>query len=252
MRHRVGVRRALGSAVAAGLLVAAAAAVRADSPRPVVATGTLSVAAPKVVVIAPQRTDALALRHAPARTTGPGMTTPGTYLAAEPDATGAFEVIERIRLTHAVSKVVLRRPVLPNLPGLQGVRPTVTTLQAQSGSQPVALPTSALGSGSTIVRLPAPARDLSLRYRLQAATTRSTPAPIGRVLVGLAPITTGATGAVMIDVVGAGIRNLVCPQLDVTAQVCGVQRGQTWSAGPLARDQSAVIAQVDLPSPGGS
>lgn len=92
---------------------------------------------------------------------------------------------------------------------------------------------------------------MTLRYRLDAAAVRSSPAPAGRVLVRLAPLTSDAS-PVLIDVVSEGVRNLVCPELPAKDQVCGTRRGKTWTAGPLSAEYAVVVAQLDLPDPGSS
>jgi hypothetical protein len=74
------------------------------------------------------------------------------------------------------------------------------------------------------------------------------------VLILLPPVTRPdpALGdpAVVVEVIGGTVRNLVCPDLPVSDQLCGRQRGTVWSTTTLPLSRSSVVAQMDLPQPG--
>jgi hypothetical protein len=53
-----------------------------------------------------------------------------------------------------------------------------------------------------------------------------------------------------VEVVGGNIRNLVCPNLPVSDQLCGRQNGRVWSTTTIPLSRSLAVAQVDLPQPG--
>ena len=93
-----------------------------------------------------------------------------------------------------------------------------------------------------------------MRYRLQGEADRSQPAPVGRVLIALPPITVADTQigdpVVVVEVLGGNVRNLVCPDLPVSDQLCGRQNGRVWSTTTIPLSRSLVVAQVDLPQPG--
>lgn len=185
------------------------------------------------------------------RMSGPGVSTVGVHVGAEPYAVGDLEVAERVRFARPVTELTLSPPSALAKVGEGEMEPQVTQLQVEVDGQPVVLPETSLVQDSITVELGEPTTKVSLRYRLVAAAVRSNPAPAGRVLVRLDPLTEGAS-PVQFDVVGDGVRNLVCPSLPAKEQVCGSQRGTTWTAGPLAADKATVVAQLDLPDPGAS
>ncbi|WP_109505287.1 hypothetical protein [Nocardioides speluncae] len=182
---------------------------------------------------------------------GPGVTTVGVHLAAEPYATGDLEVAERVRFALPVSGLTLSPPSGLARDGAGDKEPQVTQLQVDISGQPVALPRTSLAQIPIRIELDEPTTEVTLRYRLVAAAVRSSPAPAGRVLVRLAPLISDAS-PVLVDLVGKGVRNLVCPELPAKDQVCGSRRGNVWTAGPLPADFAVVVAQLDLPDPGTS
>ena len=184
--------------------------------------------------------------------TGPGLTTAGVHVLAEPDTNGNLEVVERVRLNVPVTRVRISPPQVAGVRGLEDTRPAVQGLQAEADGAPVpvTLPTPLLVEG--LLTLPEPATNISLRYRLEGAAARSQPSPIGRVLIALPPIAAQGLGdlPVVVEVVGPGVRNLVCTQLPDAGQLCGRQSGAVWSTTPMAADHSFAVAQFDLPQPG--
>ena len=92
-----------------------------------------------------------------------------------------------------------------------------------------------------------------MRYRVEGSTDRSQPAPVGRALVLLPrhPLRPRCRRpSVVVEVIGGTVRNLVCPDLPVSDQLCGRQRGAVWSTTPLPLSRASVVAQMDLPQPG--
>lgn len=185
------------------------------------------------------------------RMSGPGVTTVGVHLAAEPYPIGDLEVAERVRFALPVSDLTLSPPTGLATAGAGDDEPQVTQLQVEINGQPVALPRTSLVQIPMRIELDEPTAEVALRYRLVAAAVRSSPAPAGRVLVRLAPLVSDAS-PVLVDLVGEGVRNLVCTDLPPKDQVCGSQRGSVWTAGPLPAEKAAVVAQLDLPDPGSS
>jgi hypothetical protein len=185
------------------------------------------------------------------RMSGPGVTTVGVHLAAEPYAIGDLEVAEQVRFALPVRTLTLSPPSGLAEADAGDEEPQVTQLQVEINGQPVALPRTSMVQIPMRIELDEPTTEVTLRYRLVAAAVRSSPAPAGRVLVRLAPLTSDAS-PVLVDLVGEGVRNLVCPDLPAKDQVCGSQRGNVWTAGPLPAEIAAVVAQLDLPSPGTS
>ena len=247
------VQRTLGIVVAAVLAVlAVVAGGRTPSPPPPDPSSTQAVtpsATGTSTSSAPTPTAPAAVA-----TSGPGLTEPGIHVVAQPAADGSLEVMERVRLATPVSTLLIAPP-RPRGTGSAGANPAVTDFQAQAGGLVVTdAPTSPLPVDGERIELPAPATDITMRYRLEGGADRSQPAPVGRVLLLLPPVTRSdpALGdpAVVVEVVGGTVRNLVCPDLPVTDQLCGRQRGAIWSTTSLPLSRSSVVAQMDLPQPG--
>lgn len=183
--------------------------------------------------------------------TGPGLTELGIHVLAQPQADGGLEVVEDILLARPVSILGLAPPPTPAYPGLEGLTPEVVDLQAESRGVPVAVALAHplrtrqdLRFGLTTA--------ISLRYRLEDASHRSEPSPLGRALMVLPAISAGDYPdlPVVIEVTGPGVRNVLCPRLTGDAQLCAVQAGGRWTTADLTGRPVSVIAQVDLPAPG--
>lgn len=216
-----------------------------ESPVPTVA-GSRSASQPSSGSSAPSSSAS----PAGARTAGVGLTRTGTVLRASPTSSGDLEVVERVRFAAPVTSVRLELRASP-APALAGVRPQVRDLQIQAGATPVVAPAEGPAEAPVVVRLPA-TDELTLRYRLGSTAVRSNPAPVGRVLLAVAPIVapSATSGPVVLDVFGSGVRNLVCPALPQREQTCGARRGAAWTAGPVPARDATFVAQVDLPDPG--
>lgn len=177
------------------------------------------------------------------------------YVVARAGTDGSLEVVERVRTAVSVTVLPLRPPRSTSAPGTSGVTPTVVGLQAEAGGAVVSdVPTSPLPATGARLTLPSAAKDIVMRYRLESGADRSQPAPVGRVLIALSPITAAdaslRTLKAVVEVVGGSVRNLVCPDLPVSDQLCGRQHGTIWSTTAIPLATSAVVAQVDLPQPG--
>jgi hypothetical protein len=191
---------------------------------------------------------------APVATSGPGLTGPGIHVVAQAGADGALEVVERVRLPAPVSVLVIALPRASGS-GVASAAPTISGFQAQAGGQVVTdTLASPLPNTGDQLDLPAPSSDITMRYRLEGGAERSQPAPVGRALVVLPPVTAARPALaglpVVVEVVGGNIRNLVCPELDARDQLCGRQRGSLWSTAAIPLGRSVVVAQMDLPAPG--
>lgn len=187
-------------------------------------------------------------------TSGPGLTTPGIHVVAQPDAAGDLEVVERVRLAAPVRRLRLA-PLHASGSGVSAASPTVTAFQATAdGAVVPGAPSSPMPRSGEWLQLPAPATDISMRYRVEGGASRSQPAPAGRALVVLPPLTTASAEVgglmVVVEVVGTQVRNLVCPDLPAAEQLCGRQVGAVWTTTALPLGRSGVVAQVDLPAPG--
>jgi len=183
--------------------------------------------------------------------TGPGLTEIGIHVIVQPDTDGDLEVVEQVLLARPVLSIGLAPPVPPAYPGVEGLTPQVVALQAESRGVPVAVGLSDPLVTREELRL-GPTTSLSLRYRLVRTSHRTEPSTLGRALAVLPAISAGDYPdlPVVIEVVGPGVRNVLCTQLTGDQRFCAVQVGQTWTTVDLTGRQVAVVAQLDLPAPG--
>jgi len=221
----------------------AAAGTAAATPTPLTATAPSGVRTTSPVTSTPPP-----LGAGLAASTGPGLTEVGIHVVAQPGPNGAIEVLEQLRLRSPVAVLDITAPVVAGIPGLAGAQPAVAGLRVTADGAPVILP---VGEPTTSgpVALPYPATAISLRYRLEGAIARVSPSPVGRVLMAISPIAAKGRGQlpVVVQVIGPGVRNLVCPRLGTGAQLCGREQGSVWSTPATPADLSLVVAQVDLP-----
>jgi hypothetical protein len=253
MPRTVLVQRTLGILVAVALAVCAVIAARRPD---VVRVPERTSAASSAPTGAPSATsaDAVGPSATGLATTGPGLTEPGIHVVAQTGADGSLEVIERMKLSAPVSGVTVALPRATGS-GVAAVTPSITGFQAQADGEVVTdMPASPLPAGGDRLDFPRPATDIAMRYRLEGGADRSQPAPVGRVLIVLPPITATdvelGDPSVVVEVLGGNIRNLVCPRLPVSDQLCGRQNGRVWSTTTIPLSRSLVVAQVDLPQPG--
>lgn len=181
---------------------------------------------------------------------GPGIDAVGIHVLARPDATGDVQVVERILTAAPVSRLVISPPFAAGVPGLEGISSRLVGLQVESAGRAVAAAVPSPVTSDTQLDLPAPSTVISLTYLVTGVAARREPAPERRVLIALSPAAAKSLTSipVVVDLVGPGVRNLVCPQLSGSAQLCGRERGGTWSTTSMPADRSLVIAQLDLPS----
>lgn len=253
MPRPVLLQRTLGILVAVVLALGALIAARRPDVVRVPQTSALPTSAPTE---APSGTTSDAADTSPVgpATTGPGLTEPGIHVVAQTDPDGSLEVLERIKLTARIGGIWVALPKATGS-GVAGATPSITGFQAQADGDVVTdMPASPLPPEGDRIDFPTPASDISMRYRLEGSADRSQPAPVGRVLILLPPITApdpqlGDPG-VVVEVVGGNIRNLVCPNLPVSDQLCGRQNGRVWSTTTIPLSHSLAVAQVDLPQPG--
>jgi hypothetical protein len=253
MPRAVLVQRTLGILVAVALAVCAVIAARRPevvrAPEPSGAATSAPMGAPSATTADTPGPPAGSLA-----TAGPGLTEPGIHVVAQTAADGSLEVLERIKLIAPVSGLSVALPQATGS-GVAGATPSITGFQAQADGDVVTdMPASPLPAGGDRLDFPGPASDISMRYRLEGGADRSQPAPVGRVLIVLPPITAAdprlGDPGVVVEVVGGNIRNLVCPNLPVSDQLCGRQNGRVWSTTTIPLSRSLVVAQVDLPQPG--
>ncbi len=171
---------------------------------------------------------------------------------AQAGADGGLEVVEQVRLPATATTLAIALPRASGS-GVSAVVPTITGFQAQAGGQVVTDTLAApLPDGGDRLDLPAPSTDITMRYRLEGGAKRSQPAPVGRALVLLPPVTAAEVSLsglpVVVEVMGGSIRNLVCPDLAVAEQLCGRQQGSLWTTPSIPLGRSVVIAQIDLPA----
>jgi len=263
MPRAVAVQRALGVVVAVVLAIGAvyafrhgsdAAALDARATSTSVNVATSATSATSVTPPIPTSPPSLAATADTVASNGPGVTEPGIHVLAQPNADGSLEVVEQIKLRTPVGGLSVALPHA-SASGMAGANITIKGFQAQADGLVVTdTPASPLPAGGDRLDLPSPATDISMRYRLEGDVDRSHPAPVGRVLMVLPPITAADLNLgdplVVVEVVGGSIRNLVCPNLPVSDQLCGRQHGRVWSTTAIPLSSSLVIAQVDLPPPG--
>jgi hypothetical protein len=241
-----GVRLGLVLLVVVGLALASAVAVRVLVRDPAPATDAL-----------PSRGSA-PTGDAGARGTGandagradPGRTDPGIHVQVTPRPDGTLDVVEQIRFLGSSTGLQV---ALPEAKGVvAGALPTgtrITALEVLSDGH--RLPQQAAISTGGRVLLPNAPLSVELRYRLEGAATVSTPSTPGRALVLLPPIAVDDSLKrlpVVVEVSGAGVRNLVCPGLDADDQLCGRKAGSGWRTTFLPLHATAVLAQLDLTS----
>lgn len=246
-------QRLLGLVVAAALALLAVNALRFPDavPTPQANPPGTTQPGPEPTEEAPSPADT---GSATAADDGPGLTEPGILAVVQTDVDGNLEVMEKVRLTSPVSSLLVTLPH-GTTPETSGAKPTITGFQAQAGDLVVTdTPASPLPAAGDRIDLPLPATEIVMRYRLEGGAIRSQPAPVGRALVMMPPITAAdpALGdlPVVVQVVGGNIRNVVCPALDVGDQLCGRQNGQRWTTTVLPLSRASVVAQIDLPQPG--
>ena len=182
----------------------------------------------------------------------PGLTAPGIHVEATPAASGDVDVVENVVFTGGATALELTLPAVTGVS--EAARPDavrITDLRVTGDGVAVDTGSASLARGGRLL-LPKAPRAVELRYRLVGVVMVSRPSTPGRALVLLPPITTGddlRRLPVVVEVRGALVRNLVCPGLAAGDQLCGRQEGERWKTVPLGSGSTAVLAQLDLPTP---
>lgn len=180
----------------------------------------------------------------------PGLTASGVHVQAVPRNDGNLDVVERVRFLGSSTGLGL---ALPSMVGVRrsalplGVR--IDDLQVYADGRPVDAPRDSLTTGGRLL-LPSAPLAVELRYRLVGAVIESTPSTPGRALLILPPIASDDSLSrlpVVVEVIGTNVRNLVCPGLAPSDQLCGRQTPTGWRTISLPPRVTAVLAQLDLP-----
>lgn len=237
------------SGLLAAVAIGAAAVHAAGRPAPHIAarsTASPSLVSPSI----PTSTTTTGSNGVPTSPTGPGLTSEGIDIRAQVAADGALDVVETVRLGKPLQSLRLAAPVAPA--GIkEDLQPVVTDLQAQTDQGPVETPGS-LNQMPWPVTFDRPVTSFVLRYRMSSGGGRSNPAPVGRALLVLGPVSAPdlQDAPVVARVLGTRVLNLTCPSLPPARQVCGVAGPSGRSAGPISAQDATMVAQVDLPAPG--
>ncbi len=131
-------------------------------------------------------------------------------LIAVPDATGSFEVSERLRLARPITSLTLAPPDISRAGAIfSGTDATATDVQLSAGDQPVAVPATVAHP----VTLPAAGAVFSLRYRLDGVSVRTRPSTAGRALAAIGPLSSRlpADLPVVLIVSGPTVLGVDCP-----------------------------------------
>ncbi|SDE63178.1 hypothetical protein [Auraticoccus monumenti] len=185
----------------------------------------------------------------PLPTSGPWLTEPGSLLVAVPERDGSFTVVERVLLPEPATGLELAPPDLAGAgSSFEGTTPEASDLQVSAGGQPVRAVSTV--DGPVPLTWDVPTDRVELRYRLTGATVMSTPSVPGRALGAVAPLAgPEASEPVVLVVTGPSVLNLSCPLLpDPTCSATG--DGFLTLSEPLPPEQSLVLVQLDLPTPG--
>ena len=178
---------------------------------------------------------------------GPGIDEPGVLLIAVPDATGSFEVTERLRLARPTATLTVA-PLDVSRAGaiFRDADVTATDVQVSAGDQPVVVP-------STVERaltLAVAGDRFTLRYRLDGVTVRSRPSTAARALAAIGPLSSRlpAELPVVVIVSGPTVLGINCPLRPLAAQSCGIGGAPRWTlAAPLRANAALAMVQFDLP-----
>ena len=177
---------------------------------------------------------------------GPGIDEPGVLLIAVPDATGSFEVTERLRLARPTATLTVA-PLDVSRAGaiFRDADVTATDVQVSAGDQPVVVP-------STVERaltLAVAGDRFTLRYRLDGVTVRSRPSTAARALAAIGPLSSRlpAELPVVVIVSGPTVLGINCPLRPLAAQSCGIGGAPRWTLRTARANAALAMVQFDLP-----
>jgi hypothetical protein len=179
--------------------------------------------------------------------TGPGASVPGTdvQVAVDPDGRH-LDVFERLLLdTPSIDPLSLAAPTRPAL----DAEVRVSDLQVQLDDTAVPAVADGPGSWQAIPLDGSSYTRVTLRYRLAGAILAVTPAPPGRALGLVAPLTglvSAVPGhAVQVRAGGDGVLGVSCPTA-ARGSVCGTRSGDGWTATvPEQARPIVVLLQLD-------
>lgn len=150
-------------------------------------------------------------------------------------------------MADPVSSLSLRPPDFTQIDGDLGrAQPVASQLQMTANRRAVKVPGGQIRSSTSLI-LPAPARLITLRYRLTGVSHRSQPSAPGRALAAIGPLTAGVPDdlPVAVAVPGRTVRNLQCPTL--VEQTCATgPAGTLRIRQPLPWHSAIVVVQLDM------
>jgi len=178
---------------------------------------------------------------------GPGVDRPGVLLIAVPDATGSFEVTERLRLARPTGTLTVAPPDISRAGAVfRDANVTATELQVSAGDQPVLVPATV----EQAVTVRAEGDRFTLRYRLDGVTVRSRPSTAARALAAIGPMSSRLPADLPVVVILSGptVLGIDCPLQPLSTQSCGVGGAPRWTlAAPLQAHAALATVQFDLP-----
>jgi len=178
---------------------------------------------------------------------GPGIDEPGVLLIAVPDATGGFEVTERLRLAQPTATLTVAPPDIRRAGAIfRDADVTATDVQISAGDQPVVVPATV----TRAVTLAVAGNQFALRYRLEGVTVRSRPSTAARALAAIGPMSSQLPAELPVVVILSGptVLGIDCPLEPLSTQSCGVGGAPRWTlAAPLRARAALATVQFDLP-----
>ena len=257
-RPSASLRRTVGLALVAGLLISAVAFYNAALTLPrsgvtATTTGPLSPKQPPTAsaIGSPSSASPTAPlnEHQSKR---PGTARAGILLTASPLSDGSFDVAEVVLLANPISSLRLSPPDLRLADSrFAQARPVASQVQVSADDQPVMVPGGRLSERVNIA-LSTPAKRIELRYKLSGITLRSVPSQAGRALSGIGPIVGGVPNSLPVAIVirGRTVLNIECPTLQASERVCVAGRPpQLHLKRELPWRSAVIVVQFDLPRP---
>jgi hypothetical protein len=166
-----------------------------------------------------------------------------------PRADGTLDVIEEVRFLGASTGLQIALPAVAGVVAKARPKgPVIVGLEVFADGRRLEQQADSLVTGGRLL-LPSAPLKVELRYRLVGVATRSAPSGPGRALVLLPPIAADDSLSklpVVVEIAGPRVRNLVCPALPSTDQLCGRKTSTGWRTVPLPSRATAVLAQLDL------
>jgi hypothetical protein len=168
--------------------------------------------------------------------TGPGITTPGTFMLVKAGSDGHLDVTEQAMLPEGQHRISLRLPSMASLGGqVAELNPTVHDLRVSVNGTPVPATPTADGPGWVVLApAGAPAHTVQLSYQVQDAIVRTRPSDDGRALGVSLPLLGQALRdqglPLLVRAEGAGVSGVSCPSAPAPKMLCGQQIDDGWLA----------------------